>query len=120
MKILTTRVPNYMQIYFHYSTVTSACHGSGLACTCTVTIFRTLTNTQKRFFRHQNRHQNEINTVNQLQLNSFTNIHLLILWYINILCDTCITLKLNTLTDVPYQMTMGGAFVYICENLIKS
>ena len=25
-----------------------------------------------------------------------------------------ITIKLNTLTDVPYQMTVGGAFVY-CE-----
>ena len=23
--------------------------------------------------------------------------------------------KLNTLTDVPYQMTVGGAFVYVCE-----
>jgi len=29
------------------------------------------------------------------------------------LCD--ITIKLNTLTDVPYQITVGGAFVYICE-----
>ena len=26
-----------------------------------------------------------------------------------------ITIKLNTPTDVPYQMTVGGAFVYICE-----
>ena len=26
-----------------------------------------------------------------------------------------ITIKLNTLTDVPYQMTVGGAFVYVCE-----
>ena len=24
--------------------------------------------------------------------------------------------KLNTLTDVPYQMTVGGAFVYVCES----
>jgi len=23
---------------------------------------------------------------------------------------------MNTLTDVPYQMTVGGAFVYVCEN----
>ena len=23
--------------------------------------------------------------------------------------------KLNTLTDVTYQMTVGGAFVYVCE-----
>ena len=37
-----------------YSTVTSACQGSGLACTLKVTIFRTLTYMQKRF-RHQNK-----------------------------------------------------------------
>ena len=43
MKNLTTRVPNYTQIYFPYSTVTSACQGSLLACTCTVTILRILT-----------------------------------------------------------------------------
>ena len=24
-----------------------------------------------------------------------------------------------TLTNVPYQMTVGGAFVYICENLVE-
>jgi len=30
-----------------------------------------------------------------------------------------ITIKLNTLTDVPYQMMVGGAFVYVCENLWK-
>ena len=40
MKNLTTRVPNYMQVHFPYSTVTSACQGSGLACTRTVTIFK--------------------------------------------------------------------------------
>ena len=28
-----------------------------------------------------------------------------------------IIIKLNTLTDVPYQMTVGGAFVYICERV---
>ena len=28
----------------------------------------------------------------------------------------CITIKLNTLIDVPYQMTVGGAFVYVSEN----
>jgi len=28
---MTTHVPNYRQIYFPYSTVTSACQGSGLA-----------------------------------------------------------------------------------------
>jgi len=27
-----------------------------------------------------------------------------------------ITIQLNTLTDVPYKMTMGGAFVYVCES----
>jgi len=42
MKNLTMRVPNYMQIYFYYSIVTSSCQASGLACTCTVTIFRML------------------------------------------------------------------------------
>ena len=30
-----------------------------------------------------------------------------------------ITIKLNTLTDVPYQIMVGGAFVYIRENLCK-
>ena len=35
MKNLTTRVPNLTQIYFPYSTVTSACQGSGLASTRT-------------------------------------------------------------------------------------
>ena len=29
--------------------------------------------------------------------------------------DVFITIKLNTLTDVPYKMTVGGAFVYVCE-----
>ena len=27
----------------------------------------------------------------------------------------CCNYKLNKLTDVPYQMTVGGAFVYVCE-----
>jgi len=35
MKNLTTHVPNYTQIYFPYSSVTSACQGSRLACTRT-------------------------------------------------------------------------------------
>jgi len=26
-----------------------------------------------------------------------------------------IAIQLNTLTDVPYQMTVGGAFVYVSE-----
>jgi len=54
MKNLTPRVPNYTQIYFPYSTVTSACQGSGLACTRTVSIFRMLMYMQTRF-RHQNK-----------------------------------------------------------------
>jgi len=33
MKNLTTRVPNYMQIFFPYSTVTSSCQGSVLVLT---------------------------------------------------------------------------------------
>ena len=37
-----------------YSTVTSACQGSGLACTRNVTILRTLTYMQTRFC-HQNK-----------------------------------------------------------------
>jgi len=49
MKNLTTHVTYYTQIYFPYSTAMSACQGSGLACTWTVSIFRTLTR-----FRHQN------------------------------------------------------------------
>ena len=75
-------------------------------------------------FLHQNkqfyiyiRYQNDINTVNQLQLNYSTNIHLLITRCMKSLC--VITIKLNTLTDVPYQMMVGGAFVYISENVCE-
>ena len=107
MKSLTTRVPNYTQIYFPYSTVTSACQGSGLACTLNVSIFRTLTYMQTHF-RHQN-YRNEINTVNQLQLNYSTNVNILIPRFMKGSC--VIAIKLDTLTDVPYQMTVGGAFV---------
>ena len=86
MKNLTTRVPNYMQIYFPYSTVTSAFQWSGLAWTRT-NYLRTLMYMQKHF-HHKNKpfYRNEINTVNQLQLNYFTNIHLLIPPFINMLC----------------------------------
>jgi len=38
MKNLITSVPNYTHILFSYSTVTSACQGSGLACTWSVSI----------------------------------------------------------------------------------
>jgi len=27
--------------------------------------------------------------------------------------------QLNKMTDVSYQMTLGGAFVYVCEYLEK-
>ena len=30
-----------------------------------------------------------------------------------------ITIKLNIPTDVPCQMMVGGAFVYMCENLVE-
>ena len=63
-------------------------------------------------------YRNKINTVNQLQLNYSTNMHLLIPWFMKSLC--VITIKLNTLRDVLYQMTVGGAFVHVCENLWKS
>jgi len=39
MKNLKTCVPNYTHIYFTHSTVTSACQGSGLACSRIVTNF---------------------------------------------------------------------------------
>jgi len=51
--------------------------------------------------------RNEINTVKQL--NYLTNIHIDTMIYKYFV----ITIKLNTLTDVPYQMTVGGAFVYV-------
>ena len=107
----------YEKSYFPYSTVMSACQGSGLACTRSVTIFRMLTYMQKPNKTILHRYWNEINTVNQLQLNYFTNIHIFIPRFINSLC--VITIKLNTLTDVPYQMMVGGAFVNACENLVK-
>jgi len=50
-----------------------------------------------------------------MQLNYSTNIHLLIPRFMKSLC--VITIKLNTQTDVPYQMTVGGAIVYLYENL---
>ena len=53
MKNLTTRAPYYTHIYVPYSAVTSACQGSELACTRTISIFRMLTYMQTRF-HHQN------------------------------------------------------------------
>ena len=59
---------------------------------------------------------NETNTVNQLQ-QLFYNIHLLIPRFMKSLC--VITIQLNTLTDIPYQMTVGGAFVYMYVNICE-
>ena len=70
MKNLTTRVSNYTQIYFTYSTVTSACQGSGLACTFyfyNANLHADAFPSPKQTILH--RYRNEINTVNQLQLN---------------------------------------------------
>jgi len=61
------------------------------------------------------RHRDETNTVNKLQLNYSTNILLLIPRFMK--SFFVITIKLNTLTGVPYQITVGGAFVYVCKNL---
>ena len=58
---------------------------------------------QKKHILHS--YRNEINAVNQLQLNYSTNVNLLIPRFMKGLC--VITIKLNTLTDVPYQMTGG-------------
>ena len=65
------RVPNYTQI-FSYSTPTSACQGSGLPCTRTVSIFKANVHADafsppKQTILHS--YRNEINAVNQLQLN---------------------------------------------------
>ena len=83
-------VPNYTQIYFPYSTLTSACQGSGLACTRSFSIFRTLTYMQTRFRQQKqtilHSYRNEINTVNQLQLNYSTNVNLLIPRFMKSLC----------------------------------
>ena len=102
------------QIYFPYSTVTSACQGSGLACTRIVTIFRTLKYMQKRF-RHQNkpfRYWNEINKSKSIATQLFyqhTPIDTLV--YEKFVCYNHTT----KYTDVPYEMTVGWAFVYVCE-----
>ena len=56
------------------------------------------------------RYRNETNTVNQLQLNYSTNIHLTLRFTKSLFV---ITIQLF----VPYQMKVGGAFVAVCENL---
>ena len=90
------RVPNSTQSYFrYYSTVATACQGS------------VLVHTPLLFFEHSgNLHadafsspkqtilqRKEINTENQLQLNYYINIHLLIQRFMKSLC--VITIKLN-------------------------
>jgi len=57
------------------------------------------------------RYRNEINTVNQLQLNYFTNIHLLIPRFINISC--VIILKLNTLMSHTKWRWVGHLFMHM-------
>jgi len=66
MKNLRTHVSNYTYLHMHfpYSTVTSACQGSGLACTRTVSIFRTLTYMQMHF-RHQNKPSTYVSELNK-------------------------------------------------------
>ena len=109
----------YTQIYLQYSNFCLSSELASLYLHCYYfqndNVHAEVFLSPKQTILHKN--QNEINTVNQLQLNYFTNIHLLIPRFINISC--VITINLNTLTDVPYQMTVGGAFVYICENLVK-
>ena len=61
MKNLTTRVPNYMQIYFSYSTVTSACQGSGLAYTQTVFFLDTIVHVDAFSSPKQTRQVSELN-----------------------------------------------------------
>ena len=100
----TTRVPNYTQIYFPYSAVELLVKAVGY-----------LVHADSFSSPKPKRYLNEINTVNQLQLNYSTNIHLLTPRFMKSLC--VVTIKLNTVTDVPYQMTVGGAFVYVCENM---
>ena len=118
MKNWTMLVPIWTQIHFPYSTVTSACQGSGLSLYSDRFYFKNANvhagalSSPKQTILHM--YRNETNTVNQLQLNYSTNVNLLIPRFMNSLC--VITIKLNTLNDVPYQMTVGGAFVYLCES----
>ena len=51
-----------------------------------------------------------------MQLNYSTNIHLLIPRFMKSLC--VITIELNTLTNVPYQMTVGGALVSVFSSMV--
>ena len=116
MKKLTRPVPNYTHIYFPYSTVTSACQGIGLACTRTVSVFRTLTymhvfSSPKQTILH--RYQNETNTVNQLQLNYSTNIHLTLRFTKSLFV---ITIQLKTLNWCPIPNDSGWG---ICLRMWK-
>ena len=119
MKNLTTRVPNYTHIYFSYSNFCLSRQGASLYLDHfyfqNANVHADAFSSPKQTILH--RYRNEINcTVNQLQLNYSTNVNLLIPRFMKSLC--VISIKLNTLTDVPYQMTVGGAlFTYFktCE-----
>jgi len=107
MKNLTTHGPNSMQSYFPYSTLTST--SQGCACTRTLLFLELLWNVHAKAFSSPKEtilhlYRNEIITVNQLQLNYLTNMHLLIPQFIN----SFYVITINTLIDV--QMTVGGAF----------
>ena len=68
---------------------------------------------QKQTILH--RYRNEIYYSKSIATKLFYQHISLILQFMKSLC--VITIKLNTLTDVPYQITVGWAFVYVCENL---
>ena len=119
-KSYNTCVPNYMHIYFPYNTVTSACQGSGLACTQTVSIFRTLTymyadafSSPKQTILH--RYRNETNT-KSIATQLFYQHTILVPRFMKSLC--VITIQLNTLTDVYTKWCwVGHLFTYVktCE-----
>ena len=78
-----------------------------------VIIFKTLTYMQTRF-RHQNKplYRNEINKVNQLQLNYFTNIHLLIPRFMKSLCYNHKT-KYTDRCPIPNNAVRCNAFCVV-------
>ena len=108
-KNLTMRVSNYTHIYFPYSNFCLSRQWASLYSDRfyfkNAIVHADAFSSPKQNILH--RYRNEINPVNQLQLNYSTNIHLLIPWFMKSLC--VITIHLNTLTDVPYKMTVTGA-----------
>ena len=112
MKNLTTRIPNYTQIYFPYSIVTST-------CTRTVSIFLTLTYMQTRF-----RHQNKPFYVD-FGMKYISKSIATLLFYQHTPIDSrfmkrscVVTIKLNKLADVPSKWRWSGyLFTYVttCE-----